>query len=318
MKLVIVLATFLSFFSPSETALFKEHDPKQVFVTKEGQLTPPLIELLRLDHLYDENDTLSDVVKKTQAVWIATAQGANSKERSDIKDTPEQQAMREKVEDIARKMGLFSGRQPLLIHYNDAICLGAFLDAMRLRLADLVSQWNAGIRFDELIFLTGERYLRKNPGQEDDLEKLKNPALSPLPFKAGWTFSEQSEYETEYHLAKLLFDQVELPEEMAKALEGKVTFVNVPRGNAARPSTKDTYRVWLQDHHPKPGTLLAASTPMLWIYQQIVGENVLGDDYLLDTIAPDVSPEMLKKYRPAIVTLVKDTVAKSLFEINRN
>jgi hypothetical protein len=41
MKLVIVLATFLSFFSPSETALFKEHDPKQVFVTKEGQLTPP-------------------------------------------------------------------------------------------------------------------------------------------------------------------------------------------------------------------------------------------------------------------------------------
>lgn len=293
-----------------------ERDPSHLFITKEGNPTPPLIELLKLDGLYEENDTLADIVQKTQEKWVAVFQGRGNKERTDLQDTTEQQEVREKVEAIARSMGLFAQRKPALAHYDYGVCLGSFLDGVRMHLRQLVRAWEDGVRFDSLVFLTGERYLRKNPGQQDDLEKLKDQSQSPLPFKQGWNFPESAKVETEYDMVKIIWDQIQLPKDMAEALEDKVVFVNAPRGSQERPSTKDTYELWLKEFNPPPGTVLAASYPMLWTYQQLAGENVLGRNYPLDTIAPAVTEKELDRHKHAIVSLVHDTVAKCLYEIN--
>jgi hypothetical protein len=300
-------------------ALLEKQNPAYLFVTPEGALTPQVVELLALDGIYDPQDSLDKVVEKTQERWIAVRQGKNQIERTDLVDSPERVLIREKVVAVATQMGLFKEVSPLLSHYSYGVCLGAFLDGVRLRLAELVTQWKRGIRFDSLVFLTGERYLRKGQGEKDDFEALCNPALSPLPFKPGWTPppADQLVYETEYDMVKLVWDQVQIPEEMLKALKEHVVFVNASKGDAERASTADTYKTWLTAFHPQPGTVLAPSHPLLWCHQQLVGAYLLGPQYPLNTIAPAASEKMLRFYQKAIVSLIFDTVAKCLYEIHK-
>jgi hypothetical protein len=108
---------------------------------------------------------------------------------------------------------------------------------------------------------------------------------------------------------------VELPEGMAKALEGKIIVVDTPRGAKARPNTRDTYECWIKRHHPKEGsTLLAVSYPLLWVYQQMTAETILQGKYGVDTVAPAVPHDDNYKYR--FVSIVFDTIAKCLYEIH--
>lgn len=296
-----------------------EHrDALRMFVTEQDQLTPEVITLLKLDHLYDPQDDLTVVVEKTQAKWLAVRRGDPQKERSDLVDSPEQVAIRDDVVKVADRMGLFKAQDPLLQKYDYAVCLGAFLNGVRSRLAHIVELWQQGIRFESLVFLAGERTLRKGPGQVDDYAFFLDPTKSPLPFKPNWSPppSDQVVYETEYDMVRLVWDQVQIPVDMELALKGHVIFVNAPRGIQARPSTKDTYQVWLDQFHPKPGSLVAPSDPLLWTYQQLTGMQVLGPEFNLDTIAHAPSPTLLKRYECSIVALILDTVATCLFRIN--
>jgi len=316
---VIIFFTFLfSVGYGSEPSSVAHRDPQRIFLTEQGQLTQELIALLKLDHLYDPNDDFTTVVEKTQIKWHGPRHEDSQKERSDLIDTPEQLAMRPEVISLAKDMGLFSAQNPSLSHYRYAVCLGSFLNGVRSRLAHIVELWQQGIRFDSLVFLSGERPLRNKPGQKDDYAELCDPSQSPLPFKEGWIPLpvDQVIYNMEYDMVRLVWEQVKIPEEMDQALKGKVFFVNAPRGEAARPSTKETYFYWLKDFHPEPGTVVAPSDPLLWTYQQLTGAKVLGPEFMLDTIAHEAPYLLLKRYEPGIVSLIFDTVATCLFRIN--
>lgn len=310
-----------------------ERDPVYLFIERDKEhslpafpikLTDKMIQLLTLDDLYDEKDSFFEVVTKTQKKWLATVQGTGMQatapakantERTDLKDSCEQAAMQEKVEKVARSMGLFDARSPAFSEYKYGAWLGAFLQGVRNNLHNLVKAWEAGCRFEKLVVFTGERYLRKGDGEEDDIKKLCDPKLSALPFKEGWHLPKDALYDTEYDMMQLVFDQVQLPKDMAEKLQGKVEFVNAPKGQHVRPGTKDCYVTWLKTN-PEEGTVLAVSYPLLWVAQQIAGETILGDRYPLDTIAPALSAEEYEKRKHAVVTLVHDTVTKCLYEIN--
>lgn len=296
--------------------LAKRSNPARWFITEDGKPTEHLVELLKLDNLYDPNDKLEQIVAKTQKAWVGCIQGQNNKERTDLKDTVQQQEIRQKVEAIVQELGLFDERKPALDEYTYGSCLGAFLDGVRMRLSYLIEEWKKGKRFDELVFFSGERTLRKEAGKEDDIEQLIHPKNSSLTIKAGWKMPENAPYETEYDLCKLVWDQTKIPEDMRAALEGHVVFVNAPRpAGKERPSTKDCYEIWIKEHKPRPGTMLAPSHPVIWTYQQLAGENILGEQYPLDTCAPAATAEMRKKYQEKIVSLVQDTAAKCLYEL---
>lgn len=289
---------------------------KAIFVTEECKPTEGLIELLKLDGLYDKKDSLNDIVEKTQKKWIAVNQGKNNIERIDLKDSPEMQKIRPQVEEIAWKMGLFSAQRPTRTAYDYAVCPGAFLDGVRFRLNELVHLWKQGVRFDALYFLAGERPLRKNPGDMDSIDRLCNEKASPFAFKANWKIPDNVSYESEYDMVQLVWDQIALPEDMAKSLDGKVFFVNASRGDFSRPSTRDNYKAWLEQCKPKPGCcLIATSHPLYWTYQKLAAENVLGKEFRLDVATPEMAKEELKRKKESIVSLVHDTVAKCLFEI---
>ncbi len=299
-----------------DKAVIEQRDIASRFVTTEGAPTEALRELLELDGLYEQGDTLAKIVEKTQKVWIATVQGKGNRERTDIKNSSSQEVIREKIEAIARdKLRLFDERPPALKQYRYYACLGAFLDGIRMRLKEAVDQWKKGTHFEEMVCFSGERDLRKD--KEDALSKLTDPAQSPLPFKEGWTLPEGAKYDTEYDLMKLIVQQVQFPKDMEVALEGHTVLVNAPRGSNPRPSTKDCYEHWKKEEKPQPGTMLAISHPLIWSYQQLAGQNALGKDFPLDTIAPALSEKDREAKKDSLVGLVHDTVAKCLYEIHK-
>ncbi len=299
-------------------ALNQRPNPASWFITENGKPTPRLILLLQLDNLYDPNDNLEQIVAKTQKAWIQVQQGKDSKERTDLIDSHKQKEIRQKVEAIVQEIGLFDTRKPALEHYDYGACLGAFLDGVRLRLSILIDEWKKGVRFDSLIFFTGERYLRKEEGKQDSFNELLHPQNSPLKIKSGWQMSQDAPYETEYDMCRLVWEQTEIPEEMQKALQGKVLFINAPApAGKERPSTRNCYETWLTNNNPQPGTILAPSHPVIWAYQQLAGENILGQQFPLDTISNAATTEVRKKYQEQIVSLVQDTAAKCLYELSQ-
>ena len=297
----------------------EKRDPKWMFIRPDGTASDFVISLLKMDGLYDAKDHLSELVTKTQKSWIAVRQGQGNKERTDIRDTEEQQARQVQVEKLIREVGLLDERPPALAHYDHALCPGAFLGGIRSRLAHLLKVWNINnTRYDDLVFLTGERDLRKEEGQEDCMSKLLDLSSTTLPCKQSWKMASTTPYNTEYDMNKLLFEQIQLPESMEKALDGKVHFVNARKGTQNRVDTRGTCHTWKQQKPtPISGTALVSSSPLLWAYQHLTIQNSLGSDFIVDTTAPAVSPVELEARRKGLVGLVQDTVAKCLYEIQQ-
>lgn len=296
--------------------ILEARNPKWLFISEDRSLSESTIKLLRLDDLYKEGDTLDDAVKKTQEQWVAVIAGAGNRERADLRDLKMQKDQKETVLEVVYELKLVEPRVPSLTHYNYALCLGAFLDTVKDRLAAAIEAWESGVKFDSLVFLTGERTLRKDTGDKDDIQKIIDCQHPHLKFKEGWVMPENAPYETEYDMVCLIVDQVCLPEDMAKELEGKITIVNAPRGDLARPTTATTYKVWLDSNKPEKGSsILAFSTPLVWAYQDLAARTVLGDEYPLETVAPSFPNP---NEHPALVSLVKDTVAKCLYEIDKS
>lgn len=277
------------------------------FLQDDGSLSAPLIELLNQGGLYEPGDTLDSAVEKTQKKWLQVVQGQGNRERTDLTDTEEMLQTKDKVIAIARKMGLFDGHSPTRTHYTYAAWLGSFLETSRQTLTQLYHIQRQRVTFDQLVVLTGERYLRKGQGEAEAVAKLSDPTLSPLPFNPSWKF--EGPYETEYDMMQHVFSQ--------NAWDGipPVTFVNAPRGQAARPSTRTTYHHWFEQHNPEPGTILALSLPLVGHYQQLVAENCMRDGFTVETTFPPVSEQLLDKFSTKVVSLIYDTVAKCLYEL---
>lgn len=295
--------------------LFVSRNPTSLFLTNEDKPNEILKELLNIDHLYDENDHIEDIVRKTQKFWLHTVQGAGGKERNDLIDADFMAARKNRVLDLTKNLGLFDQQMPIIDSYDYAICLGTLLEDVRTHLYHLVEAWKRGVYFKSIVFLTGERYLRNKEGQNENIRNLLNPSLSPLPFKKGWSLPLNASYETEYDMMKLVWDQVQLPEEMEFLLRPHAIFVNAKQKNNLRPSTRDTFYSWLNEYHPEPGTVLGASYPLLWTYQQLVGFNVLGATYPLDMIGPALREEDIKRHEEYFLSIVYDTLAKCLYEL---
>lgn len=319
---ICVMVQAASLYSESslknEAFFLQDHSPKTIFVNSDGTVSKGVISLLKLTNLYDKNDSLKQIVEKTQKAWISVIQGKNNIERTDLKDSEERLKIAKQVELCAEAMGLFQEQPLLLHHYDYGVCHGAFLENVRYRLLQLIQAWNRGIRFDSLIFLTGERYLRNKENEIESISELCNQTKSSLPFKKDWHLQKNASYITEYDMVKIVWEQIEIPQDMAQALKGKIIFVNAPKGIHERPSTKDTFNTWLETH-PKPGTILAFSHPLLWAQQQIVGENAIRNtSFALNTAAPAFSQRDRDQYGSAMCSLILDTVAKCLYEIDES
>ena len=267
-------------------------------LTDDGQPSPLLQDLLKELNV-QHNDTLTDIVGKTQKAWLRPA----GKERWHIVPSGKQYDEK-KVKVLLRKLGYMERVLPCQDQYDYALIHGGSVTSLRTRLAYLINLYQQGTRFGKIIFLSGQRPL--DPEQEGSailLDKHNNV----LPFKEGWNFDGVLPH-NEYELARFVFEQAKIPVEMQKI---EAIFVNAQGkteadGTYHRPTTEDTIREWLTSN-PLPGTCVAVSHQPYVSYQHSVLMTFLPDTFGLDTVG-ERSSETLG------VEVYLDTVARHLYQ----
>lgn len=217
-----------------------------------GHLKQPAQKLLQL---FDIPSDLPfyELAPLLQQKWLQA-----NKERWEFEQLFEDQ--REAAFPFLQELGFIETIHAEQKHYSYALVLGATGKTMQRRLDFLYEEWQRGVRFDQIVLLTGQRDL--------------NPMVEAYP--------ENLQSETELFI--FLFDHHPL-----KWLAPMVV-VDSPKqklssGEWRRPNTADTIRNWLATY-PKEGTCLAISTQPFVGYQEAVLQFFLPDSYKLECVGP--------------------------------
>jgi len=147
-------------------------------------------------------------------------------------------------------------------HYDYALVLGATGPVMQSRLDFLYEEWLRGIRFDQIVLLTGDRNLDSKI--ETIPEGLKNETELLL-------------YHFDRHPLKNLIPTVVI-DSPKQILED---------GTIRRPTTISTVIEWLKTD-PKPGCCLAVSTQPFVGYQEAVIRSVVPKSFEVEAIGPAI------------------------------
>lgn len=222
----------------------------------------------------------ADLIAETQKQWLRKP----GQERWEIAELSlEQRAF---VLNWGVEQGLFAAWKPLYSSYDQALILGATTSRMQMRLDFLKELWNEGVRFKEIVWLTGDRPL--DPKADGLTDRAKN----------------------ESEAARVLWKEADLPADM-RALP--VTFIAVPMkqegGVLKRPNTEDTIIAWLQTS-PKPGKSLFVSDQPFCGYQFAVVKAALPKEYDFDLVGQGVDPMS----HPSAAAITLDSIARWIYQ----
>jgi hypothetical protein len=222
----------------------------------------------------------ADIVVETQKRWLRKP----DQERWEIAElSPDQRLF---VLNWAIDQGLFAPWKPASKGYDKALILGATTSSMQMRLDYLKQLWNEGTRFNEIVWLTGDRPLDKRVD--------------------GLTDRCSNESET----AHILWEETPLPEEM-RALP--VIFVAVPMkiegSSQKRPNTEDTIVAWLK-LSSEPCKVLFVSDQPFCGYQFAVLKATLPKTFLFDLVGPGVDSTNY----PSAAAITLDSIARWIYQ----
>ena len=222
----------------------------------------------------------ANIVEATQKNWLRKP----NQERCEVAELSQEQ--RCFVLDWATKQGLFAPWKPFYKTYDKALILGATTSRMQMRLDYLKTLWEEGIRFSEIVWLTGDRPLDQRV--DGLIDRCSN----------------------ESQAARLLWEEANLPEEMRIL---PVVFVAVPmkRDGAAlkRPNTEDTIIAWLKIA-PEPCTALFVSDQPFCGYQFAVIKANLPNAFLFDLVGQGVNATS----HPAAAAITLDSIARWIYQ----
>lgn len=212
-------------------------------LTENGQLKPAAQKLLALFEIDDPS------------VWIQAG-----KERWEMDRSFEDK--RDQAMPLLTELQCVEEIRSAKEHYDYALVLGATGPVMQSRLDFLYEEWQRGIRFAQIVLLTGDRDL--DPRIETIPDRVKN--------------------ETE--LLLYLFNQHPL-----KNLVPTVV-IDSPKqiledGTIRRPTTISTVIEWIKTD-PKTGSCLAVSTQPFVGYQEAVIRSVVPRSFEVEAIGPAI------------------------------
>ncbi len=222
----------------------------------------------------------ADIVAETQKRWLRKA-GLELWEVDELSSEE-----RQVVLDWAAKQGMFSPWKPSLDRYDVAVILGATTPRMQLRLEYLKQLWLEGIRFDKVVWLTGDRPL--------------DPRID--------RFIDRCHQECE--AARLIWQETDLPEDM-RHLPALFFAAPMKKEGAVikRPSREDTVAAWLQTE-PAPCTALFVANQPFCGQQFAVIKACLPKSFLFDFVGPGMDPA---EY-PAAAAITLDSLARWIYQ----
>ncbi|MBA2307204.1 hypothetical protein H0W26_03680 [Candidatus Dependentiae bacterium] len=261
---------------PSEP---KNNNLSTVLFNEAYRPTDTLLQLLKLMNI-EHDSTLQSIVSETQKQWLrprGQERWGNQKEFTYTYDE-----LSQTFEDLY----LIQEIKPACKNYTYAVLLGGTISCVRNRLSFLIKLWNEGIRFKNIIILSGERPLDNSIESQ---EIIVHPNCASLPLKRGWRYKGKLPT-TETEMIKFVLDQTELPHAWNSL---PLVFINTPlqkteQGAVRRPTTHDTVKEWLTEHHPKPGSVLSVSTQPFIGYQHSVLRALLPKDFVLHTVGNSI------------------------------
>ena len=280
-SLIVSVAVLMTVGSCSHVVELKQGFSHYI-LTKNNQPAPALQALLTQEKIEHAN-TLESVVQATQKSWFRPA----GVERFQMVDT-----YADRKNDFLpylRTLGMIDEVKPKLKRYTYGMVHGATLPRVRMRFAYLIKLWKEGVRFDQLVFLTGERYL------DHDLE---HEALV-----CGCT--------TETDMMRMIYEQTDMPQELRVL---PFLLISAPqqlteKGTMRRPNTQDTVKEWLKTN-PLPGSCLAVSNQPYVAYQDTVMRTDLPEMFILETVGVAVDT------REVSVRDCLDSLARWLYQEN--
>lgn len=225
----------------------------------------------------------ANIVDATQQKWLRKP----NQERWEVAElSPDQRRF---VLNWATEQGFFAPWKPFYKSYDKALILGATTSRMQMRLDYLKQLWEDGVRFNEIVWLTGDRPLDK---RVDDLtDRCSNEAEA----------------------ARLLWEETNLPEAMRKL---PVLFIAVPMKmeeyTLKRPNTEDTIIAWLKVA-PEPCRALFVSDQPFCGYQFAVIKASLPSPFLFDLVGQGVDSTS----HPAAAAITLDSIARWIYQEDR-
>lgn len=216
-----------------------------------------------------------DLISETQKQWLRKP----GQERWEVEELSAEQKYF--VLNWATDQGLYADWKPCCESYDKALILGATTSRMQMRLNHLIQLWNEGTRFQEVVWLSGDRPL------DNRVDSLLERAA------------------TESEAALIIWEETPLPQEMRNL---PVVFIAVPMKGQQRPNTQDTILAWLKNSQ-KPCKALFISNQPFCGYQFSVINSLLPNSFLFDVVGPGVDPESDPS---AAITL--DSIARWIYQ----
>ena len=246
-----------------------------------GLSQEPFNKLCKLVDLnYD--GSLQDLVKKTQAGWLRKP----GTERWHIED--DSSDVKQRVLPVFTELGLRDTIMPKQHYYDYSVIFGARLDGVSGRIDFLIDLWNQGIRFNQIVFLSGYRELH-----ESELKTLKE--------KYGRT-----DIKTEPEMMEFLYHTIDhadlrrVPFVLVKAPARTLS-----NGSIARATTACTVNSWME-LNPQPGTCMLISSQPHCVYQQVVAKTLLPKVFDLETVG--------KATQDTRIGVYLDTLARTFYQ----
>jgi hypothetical protein len=274
----------------------KVQDKIACIVTQDGKPTEQLTELFNYFKI-QHNGTLKDMALKAAEKW-ALQDNFNPREKLNISVTND-------ISPLISKLGLIDAIEfTSQKFYKYAVVVGGFVSTVKSRISYLKKFWDQGIRFEKIIFLTGQRALHI---ERDSVKELCTDSHKTIPshlqIKKDWEFNNKASYKTEYDMVKLVYDQLDLPQEM-RALP--VVFVNAT--SYSFPYRSNCIKTWLETH-PEPGDCLAVVNQPYVTALYVAFKNILPKDFkIIDVVGYAID----KQYHSAEIWL--EGIASFLYE----
>ncbi len=228
----------------------------------QGDLLPAARELLTLMDVPDiPQDELISYLKEH---WMQS-----KKERWEMDIRSEEK--KELALPLLRELGCIETLNATEQAYDYALVLGATGPVMQMRLDFLYTQHQNGVRFSQIVLLSGDRKL--SPKRDGEYEDLENETQLLCHLFANHPLSKLVPHSVIDSKQQLLDD-----------------------GTMRRPTTANTLIDWLETN-PPPGKCLALSTQPFVGYQEAVARTVLPSTFSIEGIGPALnSPYPLAIY----------------------
>jgi hypothetical protein len=220
-----------------------------------------------------------DVITETQKRWLRKP----GQERWELAElSPEQKLF---VLKWAEEQGLFAPWKPARKKYDKAFILGATTYRMQKRLNYLKKLWVQGIRFNKIVWLTGERPLDQRV--DGLIERCSN----------------------ESEAARILWEETDLPSEMRQL---PVVFIAVPMkiegSSLKRPTTEDTLIAWLKTD-PQPCSAFFVSDQPFCGYQFAVVKTCMPESFDFEVVGEGIDAKNLP-----VAAVILDSVARWIYQ----